>query len=84
MNNTIIEIQNQLKRQMDRLDDNNIMEDRGASEISRANALSNTADRFLKAVNIQLSIINTAVRTEVTTEALQTQLGLTQDETQAE
>lgn len=82
MNNKIIEIQETILRQIRRLDDNNTMATEGKEEIARSNALTNASQAYIKAVNVQLAVMNAATRAEVTTESLQESLGIT-DETQA-
>lgn len=83
MNNKIIEIQETILRQIRRLDNDNTMSTEGKEEIARSNALTNASQAYIKAVNVQLAVMNAATRAEVTTESLQETLGIT-DETQAE
>lgn len=75
-NNKIITIQEMLMRQMERLDDNELMESNGNNEIARSNALSNQATTYIKAVNTSLRIMDTAMKNEQTSDSLRKQLGV--------
>ena len=75
-NNQIINMQEMLMRQMERLDDNELMKKDGVIEIARSNALSNNATTYLKAVNTSLRIIETAKKSEVTSYSLTKSLGI--------
>ena len=75
-NNKLIDIQEILMRQMKRLDDDKVMEESGTTEIARSNALSNQATTYLKSLNTQLRILETAKTNEQTAEALKKQIGL--------
>ena len=77
MNNNLIKMQEMLMRQMERLDDldQTIGVDKG-EEISRANALSQNAETFLKSVNVGLRIIEVAKKYETKKEQLTLELGV--------
>lgn len=75
-NNKIITVQEMLMRQMERLDDNQLMFNESNNEIARSNALTNSATAYLKAVNTTLRIIETANKNEVTTNALMKTIGI--------
>lgn len=77
MNNNLIKMQEMLMRQMERLDniDHTIGVDKG-EEISRANALSQNAETFLKSVNVGLRIIEVAKKYETKKEQLTLELGV--------
>lgn len=77
MNNNLIEMQEMLFNQMKRLDvlDYKIGGDK-TEEISRANALSNTAVTFLKSVNVGLRVIETSKKYDVTKDKLGKDLGI--------
>ena len=76
-NNNLIKMQEMLMRQMERLDglDNSNAENK-AEEISRANALSQSAVTFLKSVNVGLRIIEVAKKYETQKDNLTLELGV--------
>lgn len=76
-NNNLIKMQEMLMRQMERLDDldQTIGVDK-SEEISRANALSESAATFLKSVNVGLRIIEVAKKYETKKEKLTLELGV--------
>ena len=76
MNNKIIEIQDAVFRQIQRLDDNSVMGTDDGLEIARSNALTNAAATFIKAVNAQLAVINAAEKSDKTYVVLRSELGL--------
>lgn len=76
-NNNLIKMQEMLMRQMERLDglDNSNAENK-TEEISRANALSQSAVTFLKSVNVGLRIIEVAKKYETQKDNLTLELGV--------
>lgn len=76
MGNKILDVQEVVYRQLLRLDDNKIMEESGAEEIARSNVISNNAQTFIKAVNINLRIIELADKQGRQIKALTKELGL--------
>lgn len=76
MGNKILDVQEVVYRQLLRLDDNKTMEENGAEEIARSNVISNNAQTFIKAVNINLRIIELANKQGCQTKALTKELGL--------
>lgn len=60
MNTKIIDIQDMLLKEMERLNDDTFMLENGTQEIYRSNAITNSAERYLKAVNLSLRIKETA------------------------
>lgn len=78
-NNKIITIQEMIMREMERLDDNSYMQQVGASEIARSNALANSALTFIKSVNVQLRIKEVAEKTETTQKSLNKELGIDEE-----
>ena len=76
MNNKLITIQEMLMREMKRLDNENV----DNNEISRSNALSNNAMTYIKTINLGLRIKETAIKNEMSTEALKKELGLDEKE----
>lgn len=79
MNNQIIDIQEMLFRQAQRLDDDDTMATEGKEEIARANSLTNTSIAYIKAVNTQMSIMNSAQRLGKEDKALMNELGVTNE-----
>lgn len=77
MNNNLINMQEMLLRQMERLDelDNKIGVNK-TEEISRANALSQNATTFLKSVNTGLRIIDVSKKYEIEKDKLTQELGV--------
>lgn len=80
MNNKLITMQKMLLKQMERLDDNELMQENAQLEISRANALSQNAVTFLKSVNVGLRIIEVSKKYETTANKLSYELGVTDEE----
>lgn len=77
MNNNLITMQEMLLRQMERLDnlDQKIGTNR-QEEISRANALSQSACTFLKSVNVGLRVIEVSKKMETDKNKLSQELGV--------
>lgn len=77
MNNNLINMQEMLLRQMERLDE---LDDKigvnKTEEISRANALSQNATTFLKSVNTGLRIIDVSKKYEIEKDKLAQELGV--------
>ncbi len=81
MNNNLIKMQEMLMRQMERLDKlDQIIDCNKQEEISRANALSQSAVTFLKSVNVGLRIIETSDKYEVKIETLSKKVGIYSEE----
>lgn len=76
MNNNLIKIQEMLMRQMERLDDNNLMNISGKEEVARGNTLSQNANTFLKSVNVGIRVIELAEKTGIKKEQLSNELGI--------
>lgn len=70
------EIQDMLMREMERLDKESI----DPVEISRSNALSQTATSYLKSVNVAIRIREIAEKTNTTVEKLNVELGINNEE----
>ena len=81
MNNNLIKMQEMLMRQMERLDkmDYDIGADK-VVEISKANALSQSATTFLKSVNVGMRVIEMSNKYEIQKKKLTKELGI-EDET---
>ena len=76
-NNNLIKMQEMLMREMERLDnmDNVIGIDKG-EEISRANALSESATTFIKSVNVGMRVIELSSKYEIKRNKLTKELGI--------
>ena len=75
-NNKLIDMQDMLFIEMKRLSDENMDARDLYSEINRATSLYNTSTNIIKAINTNLTIMNTAKRLEVEKKALMKELGL--------
>lgn len=80
MNNKIIEVQEIVFNQLKRLNDEERMKGFGAEEIARSNVISNNAQTFIKAVNLNLKIMEFAQRQNRQVKAITKELGLIEDE----
>lgn len=76
MNNKLYDIQEMLLRQMKKLDKDTLNNEELGNEISRSNALTNNATTYLKSVNLQLRVIETAKKNEQTKVSLEKEVGL--------
>lgn len=83
MNNKIIDVQEMLFRQMKRLDDDKLMSIESNMEIVRSNALSNQATTYIKAINTQMRIVESANKAGITKESLTKELGLDEKKLQS-
>ena len=77
--NKIIDIQEIVYNQLKRLDNNDDMEVKAKEEIERANVISNNAQTFIKALNMQLSIMQYADKSERKVSYMYKKLGLSED-----
>lgn len=78
--NKLIEVQEIVFNQLNRLDDDALMKTDLKNELNRGNIISNNASTYLKAVNTGLNISNTAKRTGQSLRELQKELGIVVDE----
>lgn len=76
MENKLIELQEILYENIKKLDKTT---DNIATEIARNNTLSNSTTTFIKAVNLNLRIQETAYKNNQTIKSLKNQLGLTHE-----
>ena len=77
MNNKIIETQELLFKEMNRIDATDGLDNEEAQlEFDRASALYTTSTCFIKAINTNINIMNTARREEIKYEDLMKKLGL--------
>lgn len=75
-NNKMIEIQEIVYRQLQRLDDEEIMQERCAEEIARSNVVSNNAQTFIKSINMQLRVLEFAKKQQMSVKDLSKKIGL--------
>lgn len=80
------ENENDLKRyqkillnQAERLDDNEIMNERGKREIARSGALSQNATAFVKSIQTQLKIVEVSNKYNVEPDTMNDYLGIKSD-----
>ena len=76
----ILTIQDYLMREMKRLDDEEYMKYNGKDEVARSNALAQSANTFIKSVNLGLRVIEVAKSNEQTKDSLNKELGVTNAE----
>lgn len=76
MNNNLIKIQEMLMRQMERLDDDTLMQKHNKEEVSRGNTLCQSAVTFLKSINIGLRVIEISDKININKKELTNQLGI--------
>lgn len=74
--NKLIDVQDMLYVEMKRLSDEDMDARDLYNEINRATSLYNTSTNVIKAINTNLTIMNTAKRLEVKKESLMKELGL--------
>ena len=72
--NVLIDIQEKLINQMNRLDNDLLMLENGKEEIMRSNALTQSAIAFVKTVNVGIRIIETAEKTKASKDKLMEEL----------
>ena len=77
--NKIIEVQDIVFEQLKRLNNDKEMEVKAKEEIERANVISNNAQTFIKALNIQLNIMQYADKSERKVSYMYNQLGLSDE-----
>ncbi len=75
-NNNLIKMQEMLMRQMERLDDNEQMKYNGRDEVARGNALSQSANTFIKSINVGMRVIEMAEKYETQKDKLTKELGI--------
>lgn len=79
MNDKIMDVQEIVFRQLKRLDNEEIMQERGAEEIARSNVISNNAQTFVKVVNLKLRMMELSHKQNRQIKALSKELGLAED-----
>ena len=77
--NKIIEVQDIVFEQLKRLNNDKEMEIKAKEEIERANVISNNAQTFIKALNIQLNIMQYADKVDQKVSYMYNKLGLSDE-----
>lgn len=80
MNNKLIKIQEMLYDEMQRLSDDEIVKSYAKREVSRSQALTQSAGAFIKSVNTQLQIKNIVKVNNVKEKDLLKELGVVNEE----
>lgn len=80
MDNKIIKIQEMLFEEMNKLSDDEIIKTYAKREVSRSQALTQSAGAYIKAVNTQLKIKEMAKMNPKYEETLKKELGVTYEE----
>ena len=80
MDNKIIKIQKMLYDEMNKLSDDEIMKTFAKREVSRSQALTQSARAYIKAVNIQLKIKEMSKMNPKYEETLKKELGVIENE----
>lgn len=80
MNNKLIKIQEMLYDEMQRLSDDEIVKSYAKREVSRSQALTQSAGAFIKSINTQLQIKNMVATNKVKEEDLLKELGVVNEE----
>lgn len=80
MNNKLIKIQEMLYDEMQRLSDDEIVKSYAKREVSRSQALTQSAGAFIKSVNTQLQIKNIVKANNIKEDTLLKELGVVNEE----
>lgn len=80
MNNKLIKIQEMLYDEMQRLSDDEIVKSYAKREVSRSQALTQSAGAFIKSINTQIQIKNMVKANNVKEEDLLKELGVVNEE----
>lgn len=80
MKNKLIKIQEMLYDEMQRLSDDEIVKSYAKREVSRSQALTQSAGAFIKSINTQLQIKNMVATNKVKEEDLLKELGVVDEE----
>lgn len=80
MKNKLIKIQEMLYDEMQRLSDDEIVKSYAKREVSRSQALTQSAGAFIKSINTQLQIKNMVKTNKVKEEDLLKELGVVDEE----
>lgn len=74
--NKMIEVQEIVYRQLQRLDDNELMATKCADEIARSNVISNNAQTYIKAVNMQIRVLEFSKKSGSSVKSITKKIGL--------
>lgn len=77
--NELKKIQKILLNQMERLDDEEVMKDRGKREIMRSGAISQSSISFIKSIQTQLKILEMSGKYNVEVNDMNNYLGIKSD-----
>ena len=80
MNNKLLKIQEMLYDEMKRLSDDEIVKSYAKREVSRSQALTQSAGAFIKSINTQLQIKNMVATNKIKEEDLLKELGVVNEE----
>lgn len=80
MNNKLIKIQEMLYDEMQRLSDDEIVKSYAKREVSRSQALTQSAGAFIKSINTQIQIKNMVKANNVKEKDLLKELGVVNEE----
>lgn len=78
--NELKRVQKVLLNQMERLDDEEIMKERGKREIGRSGAISQSASAFIKSIQTQMKILEMSGKYNVETKDMNEYLGIRSEE----
>jgi len=78
-NNIILKMQDILVRELDRLDNDNFMEENSKEEIKRSTAISQSANTIIKTVGLNMKIIKLANQTKNNLDDMNDLLGITNE-----
>lgn len=76
MNNNLLELQEMLMREARRLDDDEYMKYNGKDEVARGNTLSQSANTFIKSVNVGMRVIEIAEKYDINKNEITKELGI--------
>lgn len=78
-NNIILKMQDILVRELDRLDNDNFMEENSKEEINRSTAISQSANTIIKTIGLNMKIIKLANQTKNNLDDMNDLLGITNE-----
>lgn len=78
-NNIILKMQDILVRELDRLDNDNFMEENSKEELKRSTAISQSANTIIKTVDLNMKIIKLANQTKNNLDDMNDLLGITNE-----
>lgn len=78
-NNIILKMQDILVRELDRLDNDNFMEENSKEELKRSTAISQSANTIIKTVDLNMKILKFANQTQNALDDVNDILGITNE-----